>query len=102
MDKSNLLEGLQAFYAQLLAEPKTPFTASIKQELESCHRRLAQKEQSDLAMAGEVNELLHEMSSLEHRYQTKLSEPAQAILKPVRDQVFQILTREQNVLGVIF
>lgn len=52
MDKTQLLEGLQAFYAQLLAEPKTPFTTSVKQELESCHRRLAQKEQSDLAMAG--------------------------------------------------
>lgn len=41
------------------------------------------------------------MSSLEHRYQTKLSEPAQAILKPIREQVFQILTRE-TVRGMIF
>lgn len=67
MDKTKFLEDLQAIYAQLLATPKSPLTAAVKQEVENCHRRLAQKDQSDLAMAGELNELWHEISSLEHR-----------------------------------
>lgn len=66
MDKTKLLEDLQAFYAQLLATPKSPLTAAVKQEVENCHRRLAQKDQSDLAMASELNELWPG-SSLEHR-----------------------------------
>lgn len=44
MDKTKLLEDLQAFYAQLLATPKSPLTAAVKQEVENCHRHLAKKE----------------------------------------------------------
>lgn len=49
MDKTKFLEDLQAIYAQLLATSKSPLTASIKQEVENCHRRLAKKEQSEIA-----------------------------------------------------
>lgn len=100
MDKTKLLEDLQAFYAQLLAEPKTPLNTAIKSEVEPCHRRLTQKERSNIGMASELNELLHEVRSLEHRYQDELSDQAKAILQPIRDQVIQVLTHE-TVRGTI-
>lgn len=85
-----------------MATPKSPLTAAIKQKVENCHRRLAQKDQSDLAMAGELNELWNEISSLEHRYQAKLPEQVANLIKPLSNQTFKILTREGIIGNMAF
>lgn len=101
MDKAKLLEDLQAIYAQLLATPKSPLTASIKQEVENCHRRLAKKEQSEIAWLVSLMSFGTRLAVWSTaRYQAKLPEQVADLFKPLGNQTFQILTKESIVRSI--